>query len=169
MGNTKLSDCVYQHIKDTFYYGIFDNFKIVVDKSSGYFNASKLCELVGKIYEDWCNLDTSKTILDYYSNRDESCMYEIQSNAKDKLSEQIKGIYLPPEILVNILSWVSTDFYDRCNNIIIDALIEQYKSMTLKSLGKKIKEVEEQIENITFKNQEYLLNILKQRKSDVSQ
>jgi hypothetical protein len=43
MENIELSECVYEHIKDTFYYGLFGDFKLVIDKNTGYFNATKLC------------------------------------------------------------------------------------------------------------------------------
>ena len=56
MDNIELSDCIYEHIKDTFYYGIFGDFKLVIDKSTGCFNATKLCAQGGKEYKKWSRL-----------------------------------------------------------------------------------------------------------------
>ena len=39
MENIELSECIYEHIKDTFYFGF---------KNTGYFNATKLCIEGGK-------------------------------------------------------------------------------------------------------------------------
>ena len=44
MENVELSNCIYEHIKDTFYYGLFGDFRLVIDKSTGFFNATKLCD-----------------------------------------------------------------------------------------------------------------------------
>ena len=54
-----LSDCAYEHIKDTFYYGLFGDFKLVIDKATGYFNATKLCIEGGKNYFHWTRLEKS--------------------------------------------------------------------------------------------------------------
>jgi len=43
MDNFELTECTYECIKDTFYYGLFGDFKLVIDKATGYFNATKLC------------------------------------------------------------------------------------------------------------------------------
>ena len=40
---------ILEHIKDTFYYGVFGDFKLVIDKATGCFNATKLCDAGKKI------------------------------------------------------------------------------------------------------------------------
>jgi hypothetical protein len=56
----------YEHIKDTFYYGIFGDFKLVIDKNTGCFNATKLCEYGGKEFKFWKRLEKSKKMVEYY-------------------------------------------------------------------------------------------------------
>ena len=46
--NKSLIDVCYEQIKDNFHYGLFGDFKLVVDKNTGCFNAAKLCQLGGK-------------------------------------------------------------------------------------------------------------------------
>lgn len=53
MDNFELTECIYECIKDTFYYGVFGDFKLVIDKATGYFNATKLCDQGGKRFRDW--------------------------------------------------------------------------------------------------------------------
>ena len=31
-----LTKCIYENIKDTFYYGLFGDFRLVIDKATGY-------------------------------------------------------------------------------------------------------------------------------------
>jgi hypothetical protein len=34
MDTVSLTECIYEHIKDTFYYGLFGDFKLVIDKAN---------------------------------------------------------------------------------------------------------------------------------------
>jgi len=54
-----LTERIYEHIKDNFYYGLFGDFKLVIDKATGYFNATKLCEQGKKEYKKWSRLEKS--------------------------------------------------------------------------------------------------------------
>jgi hypothetical protein len=60
MENIELSECIYEHIKDTFYYGVFGDFKLVIDKATGCFNATKLCDRGVKKFHDWKRLEKPK-------------------------------------------------------------------------------------------------------------
>ena len=46
-----LKDVCYRQIKDNFYYGLFGDFQLVVDKNTGCFNATKLCNNGGKKFK----------------------------------------------------------------------------------------------------------------------
>ena len=48
-----LEHSCYKQIKGNYYYGIFGDFQLVVDKSTGCFNATKLCELGYKDLLEW--------------------------------------------------------------------------------------------------------------------
>lgn len=144
----------YQCIKDSFYYGKFGDFKIVVDKDTGYFNATKLCEQGGKEYNVWTCLDTTKNMLSYYyENRlgDMYIGYVIEGNDEDKLAKRITGTYLPKELFLNIASWISFDFYDKCNNIIIDHYVKKLAYMEEEEDNTTVKKMEEQMETLTLK------------------
>jgi len=64
---TSLSSICYEQIKDTFYYGIYGDFKLVIDKNTDCFNATKLCETTGKKFKDWFRLAKSKELIEYYN------------------------------------------------------------------------------------------------------
>jgi hypothetical protein len=97
MENFELSDCVYEHIKDTFYYGLFGDFKLVIDKNTGYFNATKLCTEGGKEYKFWFRLERTKKMVDYYqkSRGENSHPYEVSGYNKNEVEKQITGTYVP--------------------------------------------------------------------------
>ena len=60
---------------------------------------------------------------------------------------------LPKELILDIASWVSIEFYDKCNNIIINYFVKEFKNMDGEALKQKIEEVEEQMEKLTLENE----------------
>ena len=56
---------LYKQIKGNFYYGIFGEFQLV-DKTTGCFNATKLCNIGGKKFKNWTVLSKSKQIIEYF-------------------------------------------------------------------------------------------------------
>ena len=71
MENIELSECTYEHIKDTFYYGLFGDVKLVIDKATGCFNATKLCIDGGKEYKKWSRLEKSKNMVSFVGSQKE--------------------------------------------------------------------------------------------------
>ena len=126
MENFELSDCVYEHIKDTFYYGLFGDFKLVIDTKTGYFNATKLCVEGGKEYRIWSRSERSNKLFQYYEKLTVQLYgqlsYEVKLQNNDILNKQVTGTYVPKELILDIASWISIEFYDKCNNIIINYL-----------------------------------------------
>ena len=153
MENIELSDCIYEHIKDTFYYGVFGDFKLVIDQKTGYFNATKLCVSGGKEYKFWARLEKSKKMVEYFQKSwgdDRHPNYEIDGTNNHKLHKQVTGTYVPKELILDIASWISVEFYDRCNSIIINYFVNEFKKMDKIDLKNKIKEVEEKMEKLTL-------------------
>jgi hypothetical protein len=66
-----LNDICYEHIKDTFYYGKFGYFNLVVDKKTGFFNATKLCIDGGKEFRFWLRLDRAKELILFFAQNDD--------------------------------------------------------------------------------------------------
>lgn len=143
-----LSDICFEHIKDTFYYGLFGDFKLVIDKATGYFNATKLCIEGGKEYKKWSRLEKSKKIVEYYKKlgaRSGPQLYEVLLQNNDELNKQITGTYVPKELILDIASWVSIEFYDKCNKIIIDYFVQESQQLTLenKNLKEELEDTKE--------------------------
>ena len=162
MENVELSNCIYEHIKDTFYYGLFGDFRLVIDKSTGFFNATKLCDQGSKNLFNWKRLEKSKRMIEYYqrscpSDLKGSFLYEVKLQNNDNLNKQITGTYVPQELILEIASWVSIEFYDKCNKIILNYFVNEFKKMNKSALEEKIKQVEqleEQMKKLTLKHEE---------------
>ena len=124
-----LNNICYRQIKDSFYYGIFGEFQLVIDQSTGCFNATKLCNIGGKKFKNWTVLSRSKQMIEYFTK---SCghdhgrsFYEIREQNNDPINKQITGQYVQKELILDIASWISVEFYDKCNNIIINYFTNQ--------------------------------------------
>jgi hypothetical protein len=121
-----LNDVCFERIRDTFYYGMFGEFKLVVDKSTGCFNATKLCADGGKEFYNWTRLEKSKRLMAYYENRPSDLRaYEVKGCNKDALVAKTTGQYVCKELLLDIASWISVEFYDKCSRIIVDFFVSE--------------------------------------------
>jgi len=125
---TDLKQVCYEHIKDSFYYGLFGDFKLVIDKNTGCFNATKLCDLTGKNFRNWARLQHSKALIEYYTKRCRSDLsgifYEVKA-AQYGLSKETTGQYICKELFLALAIWISVEFYDKCSKIVLDYLIKE--------------------------------------------
>jgi hypothetical protein len=146
---TSLNDVCFERIRDTFYYGMFGEFKLVVDKKTGCFNATKLCNEGGKQFKEWTKLATSKRMLAFYEDGNRGgdsplYLYTVCGGNKDKIVAKTTGQYVRQELLLDIASWISIEFYHKCNRIIIDFFIADYK----RKHGKIVKEKDDEIKEL---------------------
>jgi hypothetical protein len=151
-----LNDVCFERIRDTFYYGMFGEFKLVIDKKTGCFNATKLCSDGGKKFYNWTLLEKSKRLIDYYKNRPQnSGVYEVKGCNKDELVAKTTGQYVCKELLLDIASWISVEFYDKCSRIIVDFFVSEYKK-SLKQKDDKIDELNRKLDEMMKQNDRLL-------------
>jgi len=98
-------------------------------------------------------------------------LYEIKDANKDKIGKQVTGTYVPKELILDIASWISIEFYDKCNKIVIDYFVNQFKKMDTHDFETKIKQVEEQMEQLTLEKnqQDKEINDLKEELEDTKE
>jgi len=155
--DTSLNDICYEQIKDNFYYGKFGEFRLVVDKNTGCFNATKLCKEGNKDFNQWKRLERVKELIKFYENGNphfknaESCygdshssFYEIKLQNNDILNKKITGQYVQKDFILDIASWISPAFYFKCSKIVNYFFIELYKK-DLELKEQQLKEANKQI------------------------
>ena len=147
-----LSDVCYEHIKDTFHYGILGDFKLVIDKSTDCFNATKLCQQCGKDICQWKRLARSKRLMEVLGVE----TYEVAGGNRDDRTALVTGQYVPKELILDITSWISPRFYVRCNDIIISYFSTKLNTATLREKDEKIAYVEKEMERLALENKELL-------------
>jgi len=179
---TSLSGICYEQIKDTFWYGIYGDFKLVIDKSTDCFNATKLCEATGKRFRNWMILAKSKELIEYYNvlkspptspSRDDAKKTPLTSEGrlfeKDAAgipaasfyeikeaqyheSKLITGTYLCKELILSLATWISNDFYHKCFNIVNHYFVKDFKERE-GDLQKYIQEVEANANKLKAENE----------------
>src|SRR5271156_2028399 len=58
-----LSDVCFEQIKNNYWYGLYGDFHVVLDKTNGYANATKMCRAGGKDYKDWSRLKGTQELI----------------------------------------------------------------------------------------------------------
>lgn len=156
-----LIDVCYEQIKDNFWYGLFGDFKLIIDKDTGYFNATKLCSSGGKRFDNWSRLDCSKTLMRYYEQklatshvRGLNPVYTIFPNGTNLVDLQICGTYIREELLLNLASWLSNSFYDKCYVIIRDYYTRDFKKLKSdkEQLENHVREIENSMNELKLEN-----------------
>jgi KilA-N domain len=155
-----LNDICYEQIKDNFYYGIFGDFKLVVDKETGCFNATKLCSSGGKKFGNWTRLEKSKKLVEYYDHKTRcssvsigSTFYEIKGDNNNEIISKTTGQYVQKELILDIASWISVEFYDKCNEIIVDFFVTEFKTREA-DLVKQIEHANANMKKLCVENEE---------------
>ena len=151
-----LSQVAFQQIQDNYWYGTYGPFKVIVDKSNGYINATKLCSAGGKHYHDWIRNKTAKSLVETLSmlldgklalgniHGDSSltcapmlsyCDPEISGSVCKSITTPnytdvdrlIAGTYCHPLLVPHIACWVSPAFALMVAEIVNSFIVEDYK------------------------------------------
>ena len=127
-----LNNIVIEQIKDNYYRGEFLGLNLVIDKNTGYFNASKLCRDGKKEFKDWLKNKKTKELMKYISKihpPENSPVggYKIKTGHKSVESNEIAGTYVCKELILDIASWISPEFYLKCNGIIMNHAEAEFK------------------------------------------
>jgi Protein of unknown function (DUF3627)/KilA-N domain len=164
-----LNDVCFERIRDTFYYGMFGEFKLVVDKKTGCFNATKLCNDGGKEFRKWARLEKSKRLMEYYKVADQiwsATFYEVKGGNCNDTKAKTTGQYVCKELILDIASWVSVEFYDKCNQIIVDFYVADFKRKERAKLQEKDDKIDELMKQLKESDKRHANMILRLEESN---
>ena len=155
-----LKDICYELIKDTFFHGVYGDtsspetcFRLVIDKRTGFFNATKMCQAGGKRVDKWLRLESSKQLVSFLEK--DRCpdlgigpVFEVNSGNRDQSGALISGTYVCKELILSLASWISPAFYLRCSRIVNDFFIPKNASMDPEERQNMMKLLKEQEDKI---------------------
>jgi len=58
-----LSQVCFEQIKNNYWYGLYGEFRVVMDRNTGYINATKMCRAGGKDFHDWSRLKSTLELI----------------------------------------------------------------------------------------------------------
>src|SRR5277367_4265484 len=61
--SSHLSAICFEHIKDDYWYGAYGEFRVVMMKTNGWVNASKMCKDGGKLFKNWLANEASQRLI----------------------------------------------------------------------------------------------------------
>lgn len=120
--------------EDNFYIADLLGLTLIID-STGYFNATKLCSSGGKNFTNWMQLDTSKKLIDFISDKIPYGLI-VMLNADINNETATSGVYVCNELLLSIASWAHPEKYIKFNKIIIAAAERQALEIEDKYISK---------------------------------
>lgn len=127
-----LSDIAFEQIKNTYYWGAYGEFKVIVDVSTGYINATHLCGLAeldhgkSRKINDWTRGDLAKVLIEILSS---STGYPVDDllRVPTGLPNELRGTYAHPDLIPHIASWASPKFAMKVSKIVNAHLVREYK------------------------------------------
>ena len=159
-----LNDICYEKIKDTFYHGVYGDvssvetcFRLVIDKRTGFFNATKMCQAGGKQFKHWFNTKRTKEMIKCVEeemsfgrdhDRSSGPIYEVLGDRATNEGALISGTYVCKDLILDIASWISPAFYLRCSRIVNDFFIPKNASMDPEERQTMLKLLKEQEDKI---------------------
>jgi KilA-N domain/Protein of unknown function (DUF3627) len=146
-----LSEICFQQIKDNYWYAAYGEFRVIMDKSNGYINATKMCKDGGKDYKNWSRLNGSRELINAvqldvalenshdippstlgdYQGSDLSLgklvCKSIITQKKSDIEKLISGTYCHPLLIPHIGSWISVNFAVNVSKVVNAYIERQYK------------------------------------------
>jgi len=107
-----VSNIIFEHVHDDYYFAQYFEFTIVINNSNGYFNATKFCRDNGKRFSDWYSLFGTKSLL-------HAMKVELKNNVlltvnyKEPYYNLLTGSYIHLQLFTALASWLSPQFYSR--------------------------------------------------------
>jgi hypothetical protein len=149
-----VSEVAFEQISGVYWYGAYGPFRVVMDKSNGYVNATKMCVAGGKDYYDWSRLKSTHLLiatlqkvlalenirpgLENYENTlgdptpgnpgDGSIQcFKVVLGGTEAEDWIIRGTYIHPDLVPSLAGWVSPEFQIKANRVVNAYITNQYR------------------------------------------
>lgn len=144
--NLNITELCFEKIQEygnrEYNYAMYGDFVVIMitsnDYLNGYINATKLCTYGGKKLNDFTRLEKTKELMKIVDQELITVIPAINNPSKFELkiagsreNNLISGTYVHEDLILNIATWISNDFYFKCSKIIKNYLIKNYKEIIL--------------------------------------
>ena len=124
----KINEIIFQDINDEYANGLYLGVNVIIMKTNGYINGSKLCSASNKLLTDWKRLKNTQEYINYieeiaYGNSHRPLFITINDE-----NNEIKGTYLNHDLIVDLCSWLSPEFKYKVSKIVNEFAINHLKA-----------------------------------------
>lgn len=127
LNNNSLVNVCYEVINSRFSYGLFGEFKLIIDTLTGYFNATKLCTSSGKRFRDFLKTEYAKKYLRYLKGLYHKEQSFEHKGGRGEISLLLRGVYVSRHLITHIACWVSPIFAFKVNEIVQSYFVKEFK------------------------------------------
>jgi hypothetical protein len=116
-----LSRVSFEPINEKYSKARYGEFDVIMDMTTGYINATKLCAHGGKLLKNWLRNDSAKELI---KEMEDTINLSLENNKKISILVSctshgyVKGTYVHPDLIPHIACWVSTKFAIKVSKII---------------------------------------------------
>lgn len=143
-------DIIIEHINERFARGKYGEFDIIIMRRNGYVNATKLCVLANKRFDNWLRLETSKELIKEIENSIPQIRGIEIIKGGSKFKQELCGTYVHPLLIPHIASWCSAKFAIKVSRIVNEAIAIEHRNQ-LKLKDSEIDELKNLIKNMNLK------------------
>jgi hypothetical protein len=139
-----LNQIIFQEINDQFAYGQYGTFTVIIMKSNGFINGTKLSTDGGKRYRDWtANKNTIELIkaLQEEGSQNSGSPQILENNGNSITS----GTYIHQDLIPHLACWISPSFALKVSKIVNQYMITEFKQ-----------KIDEQNDIIEIKSENYV-------------
>jgi hypothetical protein len=146
-----IRNIIFEDIDDTYAYGKYGDFDVIIMKDNKYINATKLCKKVNKEFTNWYRLDQAKNLIRTLgtisgtSDLNDPLVIQIKTEG----TNETRGSYVHPKLIPHIASWCSPEFALKVSDIVNEYLIKEAieeKERLLKKKDDKIDKLSKKID-----------------------
>jgi hypothetical protein len=125
MSSYNIQRIIFEDINAEYGRGKYGDFEVIIMKSNGYINATKLCSNGGKKYKNWSRLQGSQELIKYFQENYKGPDMVFRSIAGGQIIE-IRGTYVHPDLIPHIASWISPAFAFKVSKIVNNFIVQEY-------------------------------------------
>ena len=131
--NLNITNLAYEKINDKYSKAKYGEFDVIMDMTTGYINATKLCTDGGKQVKAWLRNDGNKELIKYFENSHRSNFTPMTNILTGGQNSDLRGTYVHPKLITHIASWVSPAFAWKVSEIVNNFLIKEKEDEIMKT------------------------------------
>lgn len=134
-------NCVVKDINDEFAIAKIGELSVIMVKSNGYVNASKLCNDCERDFLEWVSEESTKELMSFLEKREKNSVIPLLTKRHEGVKNNLKGIYVHPDLVINLAMWCSPEYALKVSTIMESYHILSAKNKLLKDKDEKIDEL----------------------------